>query len=255
MNWAEMSTYTMVLYAVFAASPTIALVLLFVDAPYGRHDSAKWGPGLDARVSWVLLEGTSFFAFVLSYLPGDRALEPLPLFFALCFAGHYFHRTFVFPFRMRGVARKHRIIILAFGLSFNMANGYLNGTWLGSMSGALDASWVWDPRFAIGVAMFFGGLALCQHSDQILFSLRGPGETGYKIPRGGGFELVSAPNYLGEMVQWLGFAIATWSLPALAFFLFTCANLAPRALSNHRWYLEKFDDYPAERRRLIPYVW
>ena len=31
-------------------------------------------------------------------------------------------------------------------------------------------------------------------------------------------------------------------------------TLAPRAVANHRWYREKFADYPAERRVLIPGV-
>jgi hypothetical protein len=41
----------------------------------------------------------------------------------------------------------------------------------------------------------------------------------------------------------------------VSFALFTAANLAPRALANHRWYHEKFADYPPERRRLIPFIW
>jgi protein-S-isoprenylcysteine O-methyltransferase Ste14 len=65
---------------------------------------------------------------------------------------------------------------------------------------------------------------------------------------------VSSPNYLGEIVQWTGWAIATWSLGGLAFALYTAANLAPRALDNHRWYQDHFDDYPPRRRALIPYL-
>jgi hypothetical protein len=56
------------------------------------------------------------------------------------------------------------------------------------------------------------------------------------------------------MLEWTGFAVASWSLPGLAFALYTAANLAPRALSHHRWYQEKFPDYPRERRALIPFV-
>ena len=44
----------------------------------------------------------------------------------------------------------------------------------------------------------------------------------------------------------------TWSLAGLAFALFTFCNLAPRALSNHRWYRETFEHYPSNRRALIP---
>ena len=90
------------------------------------------------------------------------------------------------------------------------------------------------------------------HSDNILLRLRKPGGSGYSIPRGGAFRYVSCPNYLGELLEWAGWALATWSLAGLAFFAYAVANLLPRALSHHRWYREKFEDYPAKRRALIP---
>jgi steroid 5-alpha reductase family enzyme len=88
-----------------------------------------------------------------------------------------------------------------------------------------------------------------------LRSLRARGEHGYKVPFGGAFTYVSTPNYLAEIVEWLGFALAAQTLAARAFAAFTFANLAPRALSNHRWCREKFPDYPANRRALIPFIW
>ena len=65
---------------------------------------------------------------------------------------------------------------------------------------------------------------------------------------------MSCPNYLGEIVEWCGWALATWSPAGLAFAVYTAANLAPRAVSNHHWYLSHFPDYPRERRALIPFV-
>ena len=75
------------------------------------------------------------------------------------------------------------------------------------------------------------------------------------MPFGGGFAYVSAPNYLGEIVEWVGFALAAGTLAAWAFALFTFANLAPRALANHRWYRARFAEYPPDRRALIPFLW
>lgn len=43
-------------------------------------------------------------------------------------------------------------------------------------------------------------------------------------------------------------------LPALAFALWTAANLIPRALWRHRWYRQTFSDYPPSRRAVIPGV-
>ena len=54
------------------------------------------------------------------------------------------------------------------------------------------------------------------------------------------------------MLEWIGGAVMTWSLSGLAFALYTFANLAPRALAHHRWYREKFPDYPKDRRAVIP---
>ncbi|HSM13639.1 MAG TPA: hypothetical protein VLA66_06195 [Thermoanaerobaculia bacterium] len=55
------------------------------------------------------------------------------------------------------------------------------------------------------------------------------------------------------LVVWT--ALATWSLPGLAFALWTVANLAPRARSHHRFYRERFPGYPPERRALVPWIW
>ena len=81
-----------------------------------------------------------------------------------------------------------------------------------------------------------------------------PGETGYKIPHGGLYHYISCPNYFGELVEWAGWALLTFSLPGLAFFVWTAANLVPRALAHHRDYRARFTHYPAQRRALIPFL-
>ena len=142
-------------------------------------------------------------------------------------------------------------VAAASGFAFNMVNAYINARWITEL-GQYDLQWLGDPRFLAGLFVFAAGFALNLHSDNTLLKLRKPGETGYSIPRGGGFRHVSCPNYLGEMMEWAGWALATWSLAGLAFFLFTAANLVPRALSHHRWYRERFEDYPPRRKAIIP---
>ena len=89
----------------------------------------------------------------------------------------------------------------------------------------------------------------------ILRNLRKPDESGYRIPYGGLYRWISCPNYFGEIITWVGWAVATWSLPGLAFAVWTIANLAPRARAHHIWYREHFSDYPTERKALMPGVW
>ncbi len=103
--------------------------------------------------------------------------------------------------------------------------------------------------------IFVAGFVINRGADAALRRLRQPGDGGYRVPRGGLYRWISCPNYLGEILVWCGWALATWSLPGLAFALFTAANLAPRARAHHRWYREHFPDYPAERKALVPRLW
>jgi 3-oxo-5-alpha-steroid 4-dehydrogenase 1 len=135
--------------------------------------------------------------------------------------------------------------------SFTAPYGYLNGRQAGHF-GRYPASWLVDPRFLTGAALFLGGFLVNLHYDRILIRLRGPRETGHRMPVGGLFRWLSCPNYFGELIEWAGWAMATWSLPGLAYALWGAANLVPRALANHRWYRDTFPGYPPERRALLP---
>ena len=50
----------------------------------------------------------------------------------------------------------------------------------------------------------------------------------------------------------VGWAILTWSVSGIVFLIWVIANLFPRALSHHKWYKEKFSDYPKNRKAIIP---
>ncbi|MBK7308243.1 MAG: hypothetical protein IPI88_15285 [Chitinophagaceae bacterium] len=114
--------------------------------------------------------------------------------------------------------------------------------------------WFTDIRFTGGVILFFTGLWINWKADNILIHLRKPDETDYKIPVGWLFNWVSCPNLMGELIEWAGFALLCWNMPALAFFIWTAANLVPRAMSHHKWYKEKFENYPEERKAVLPYL-
>lgn len=169
---------------------------------------------------------------------------------------HYIHRSLVFPFRLRDRAKRNPIVVVLLAIGFNVVNGYLNGRHLGLHSAAYAEDWLRDPRFVIGVGLFLAGFATNWYSDELLLRLRQRGgDTGYKVPRGGLYRFVSCPNYLGEIVEWIGWAIAVWSLPGLFFAVWTAANLLPRARSHHAWYKRHFPDYPPERHAVIPFLY
>jgi 3-oxo-5-alpha-steroid 4-dehydrogenase 1 len=226
--------------------------LQFVVAPYGRHGRAGWGPTVPARAGWLIMESPATLLFLGVYLAGDQRGTPVPLLLLVMWQTHYVQRTFVYPFLLRDGTRMP-VSLMAMAITFNTLNAFINARWI-SQLGDYPVRWLTDPRFLIGLIVFLSGLALNLQSDKMLRLLRPPGETGYRIPQGGAYRWVSCPNYLGEIVEWTGWAIATWSLAGLAFAAYTAANLVPRAVANHRWYLKKFPDYPPQRRALVPYV-
>jgi 3-oxo-5-alpha-steroid 4-dehydrogenase 1 len=251
---AAFTFYDAALYGLFAVAIVTAIALTRITAPYGRHARRGFGPTMPSLAGWVLMESVACLGMAAMFLLGDRKAEPAALAFLALWELHYVHRAFVYPFRRRGGAKPMPVAIVAMAIAFNAWNAWLNGRWLFSLGPERGAGWLVDPRFVAGAALFLAGMAVNLRSDAILRALRKPGELDYKIPRGGLFRFVTMPNYLGELMEWFGFALATWSLAALAFAVFTAANLAPRALANHRWYRDRFPDYPKERKALVPFV-
>jgi len=252
--------YEWMLWAILLSSPVVFGVLMLLPAAYGRHKqghSKWWGPGIPTRWSWVIMEAPSSLGFALIFFAGAHALQWAPLILFAMWQAHYFQRSFIFPFRIKvrpGDTTPVSIPVIA--VITNLMISYLNAailSWDGIGHG-YPASWLSDPRFVVGALLFAVGYRINRKADAMLAALRKPGETGYKIPRGWLYERISCPNYFGEFLIWSGWAIATWSLGGLAFLLWTLANLVPRALTNHRWYREKFPDYPAQRKAVVPYL-
>lgn len=230
-------------------------LLLKIKAPYGRHASKKWGPQIDNRLGWIIMEFPSLFVFAFLFLSGDAEKGIIKWILFSLWVLHYTNRVFIYPLRTRTSGKKIPLIIVVFAIVFNLVNGSINGYWLGSIASPFGQSWLWDPRFITGMVIFITGFVINQDSDRRLLSLRKNGEPGkYYIPKGGMFRYVSCPNFFGEIVEWTGFAIAAWSLPAFSFALWTFLNLTPRAMDHHRWYKEHFDDYPASRKAVIPFI-
>ncbi|MCA9520591.1 MAG: DUF1295 domain-containing protein [Myxococcales bacterium] len=248
------SAYSTLCWALLLLSPLTLLSLFFVSAPYGRHTRTGWGPTMSTRWAWVVMESPSVFLFAIVVTAGPLRAQPVVLVLVLLWLSHYVHRALWYPFTIRTSASKPTpVAVAAMGFIFNLMNASANALALGWL-GHYATGWLGDPRFLVGVALFVLGYAVNRHADAILRSLRKPGEAGYKIPRGGLYRYISSPNYFGEMLEWGGWALATWSFAGASFAAFTIANLLPRAIAHHRWYKETFPDYPAERRAVIPFL-
>ncbi len=165
---------------------------------------------------------------------------------------HYGNRVLIFPFRLKTQGKKMPISIVLSAMAFNLINGFVNGYYLGFLGHAnsnLLALNLW-----VGILVFFAGRYINMKADKKLIALREEGD-GYKIPQGWLFQYISCPNHFGEVIEWVGYAIAFWNLPALSFAIWTFCNLGPRAQNHHAWYKEFFTDYPKNRKAIIPFIW
>lgn len=247
------TTYQAILFCWIAVAIIVFFLLLRITAPYGRYNSGKWGPGVANKWGWIIMElPVLIVLWVFLYQSiGELSATSWLLISLFCF--HYLNRIFIFPFRIRTRGKKIPLAIVLSAVFFNVINGWSLGYYF-SHYAHHTVEWLTDGRFITGTIVFFTGLYINWRADTILINLRRPGESNYKIPNAWLFNKISCANLFGELIEWLGFAILCWNLPAVTFFIWTAANLIPRALAHHKWYKEKFSEYPLNRRAIIPYL-
>ncbi|KAI7805805.1 3-oxo-5-alpha-steroid 4-dehydrogenase 2b [Triplophysa rosa] len=221
-------------------------------AAYGRYvDASTSSVMVPARLAWFLQELPALLVPLLLLLmaDGNQGFKGHLMLWMFCL--HYFQRSCIYSLLMKG--RPYPFIIMLSGMVFCSINGFLQAHYLLHCATYQDL-WFSDGHFIAGLIIFFIGMGINIHSDHILRNLRKPGEVSYKIPKGGLFQYVSGANYFGEIVEWLGYALASWSLPTFAFAFFTICFIGPRAYHHHRFYIEKFKDFPRSRRSLVPFI-
>ena len=251
------SQFNVFLIAMSAIAIVVFVALFFVDAGYGKFYDKKWGPAVNNKLGWVLMESPVFFAMLLLWLLSDRRTDLVRLAFLFLFELHYFHRSFVFPLRLRGNSVMP-LSIIVMGMTFNVLNALMQGGWIFYLSPAdyYPADWLTDPRFIIGFLIFISGMFVNIQSDDIIRNLRKEGDTQHYLPKQGMFRYVTSANYFGEFIEWVGFAILTWSWAGAVFALWTFANLAPRASRIYDKYKVDFAEEldTKKTKRIIPFI-
>ena len=239
-----------------AVAAVIHVVMFRVTAPFGRHTTSNWGPVMNNRLGWFVMELPSL-AIMTWFLINGNAFDSYAWVLFACWIIHYANRTLIYPLRIRSTPKPIPVVIVLSAVFFNLVNAGLNGWYLTELSGPehYDGAWLTSPSFLVGMTLFATGMAINMQSDSILIGLRSPEETGYRIPRGFLFDLVSSPNLFGEVIEWTGFALMAWNLPALSFAVWTYANLVPRAKNHHDWYHRHFADYPVDRKIIFPHLY
>jgi len=244
--------YKYSLILVFGFAIMVFILLFYISAPYGKFQRKGWGFVIRSKWAWMIMESPSLVLMLILFLISDNKDFPFLLFIFL-WVSHYFHRTFIYPFTQSGREKPYPLIIVIMAIVFNCLNAFINGYGIFHL-GTYEPGWLFSWQFLSGIVLFMTGFIINKKADDEFRLLRKkhPGE--YVIPEGWLFRYISNPHYFGEIIEWGGWALLTWSLPGLAFFVFTFANLFPRAISSHGWYKEHFPEYPRKRKAIIPLI-
>jgi 3-oxo-5-alpha-steroid 4-dehydrogenase 1 len=245
-------TFNLICWIWIAVAVIILPILLKVTQPYGRHSKNNFGPMINNKLGWFLMEFPSLGIFGYYLCFKADLLNVLVLLPGLLWGLHYIHRVLIFPLQIRTGRKKIPLLIVILAFIFNIINGFLNGYWFAHFATDYRSDALINLRLIVGVIVFFSGFAINKYHDAILIKLRPASGDGYKIPHGGLFKYISCPNFLGEIISWSGYALVAFNLPALSFLIWTLVNLTTRAIDHHRWYIKEFPDYPEERKAIFP---
>jgi 3-oxo-5-alpha-steroid 4-dehydrogenase 1 len=246
------SLYSFSLMLIFGFAVLVFILLFYISAPYGKFLRKGWGPAIKSRWAWMIMEFPSPALIVLFLILSDHKSVASAA-FLIVWLSHYLHRTFIYPFRQSGRDKPYPFILVIMAFVFNCLNGFANGYGVFYISD-YPVSWLFSWQFIAGLILFIAGYYINKTADEKLRRLRAGNPNEYVIPMGWLFHFISSPHYFGEMIEWAGWAVMTWSLPGLAFCVFTFANLFPRAISSHKWYKANFKDYPVDRKAIVPFI-
>lgn len=204
------------------------------------------GPGIPSRTaSFILyfLPIVAATAAAWSYLP---AASPIQLVVYGAITLHFAKRVFetLFLHKYSGTVDIKTLVIIT--ATYSIIAGticFLNRQTIPTM----------DVWFYAGFVLFLAGEAGSFYHHKLLADLR-KDRAGYHIPQGGLFKYVSCPHYLFELVAWLGIVLLSRHLFTLIAFLIAAAYLSARSVRTHRWYEQRFADYPTDRKRILPFL-
>ena len=211
------------------AVPALAACLSRWD-PLERAGGRGVGPRVNSRWGWFLMEIPALATFPGIYLASSHH-HPVGTLVVIMWVTHL--RPPRLPVAVAGAAARPHPAADNQRLRHPLQHRQwrLWGWFMGHVA-HYPPNWLGRPLVVAGLVLAIGGAALNVWCDHRLSRMRKASGGAYVMPSGGPFDLVSCPNLLGEIVEWVGFALLTWSLPGLAFAMWTIANLVPRALGT-----------------------
>lgn len=143
-------------------------------------------------------------------------------------------------------------------------NIFKNSFFYWAVSGLLCAYSIYSPSSLaatadkpvidlVGTAIYLFGEIGNASIHLYLASLRSSGGTERKIPVGYGFDLVTCPNYMFEVLSWVGVIVASRDWTVAAFIIMGAYQMYAWAKGKERAYRKEFGDkYKKKRYVMLP---
>ena len=110
--------------AMCATALFVFIALYFIKAGYGMFRTASWGYSINNKLAWVMKEEPVLIVMIRLSGSSEVGFYVQEYLFLLLFQLHYFQRSFVFPFLLKGKSRMP-VAIMAMGIVFNVLNGMM----------------------------------------------------------------------------------------------------------------------------------
>ena len=255
---------------VFIGLTVWAQNLFKVNTGYGKFlPSATRGFLVSSALAWFIYESPNLIiGFYFLFFKSFPMTIPNLAIFSL-FLIHYIHRDLIYPLKLIGNSRKYPLELASTAVFFCTFNGYYQ-SYSNTHLCSYEDDWIYTWNFSFGIILFALGMFINIRSDNILLKIKKrklealkkenkdiqieASKKIYGIPNEFLFQYVASPNYFGECLEWLGYAIAGWSLNGLVFFLSTFSILLSRAILNKQWYRNNFTEYPKDRKAMVPFI-
>ena len=252
----------------------IFLCLLFIKAYYGKFFNSnseesnfiqkllrKIFPVIPSRISWIVQECPCVFITIFYLIKAHSDITLRRILVIAPFLIHYIHRTFIFPFVIHS-SKNNPLEITLMAFTFCFFNAIMINRSIFYYTNYDHDFWIY---YIYGLITFICGMYINIFSDYSMIKQRNAkkeqeGGSKYIIPKGFMYELISCPNYFGELTEWLGFFVLSNTFSGLVFFVSTFANLFPRAIQYHKWYKTKFkeefstDKDLTNRKAIVPFL-
>lgn len=246
MIFPQWTTNTMIMYAFLGSITLMIGPLEYYGQSMMAYSKFRPASGIPTRVGMFILYLTPLLALVLSaipYLPAATAIQWTV--FGAVFI-HFAKRVLevLFLHKYSGPIGLFTTLLITGFYSFA-------AFWIGTLNRTpLPTVDVW---FYFGIILFIIGILGNFIHHKILADLR-TGTNKYIIPKGGLFDLIACPHYLFEIIIWLGIALLSRHLGTFLIFGFIIAYLTARSLRTLKWYRDKFSNFPAGRKAILPFI-